>query len=92
MPEETCKTKYERDAAPDPYKYHYSSAPTVEASNVVRRFQINMPKIPPRAQEQRPFLVSHESSGKEDRVFVCNFCNADFKTEDELSSHVESSH
>jgi hypothetical protein len=92
IPEAAVKTNYERDAAPDPYNYHYSSAPPVDPSNVVRRFQINMPKIPPRAQEERPFLVSHESSGQDERIFPCNLCNGTFKTDDELSSHVESSH
>jgi hypothetical protein len=92
IPEETVKTNYERDTTPDPYDYHYSSAPTVDPSNVVRRFQINIPQIPPRAQEERPFIVSHESSGQKERVFVCNLCNAAFKTDDELGSHVESSH
>jgi hypothetical protein len=92
IPEKTVKTSYERDAAPDPYNYHYSSAPTVDPSKVVHRFQINMPKIPPRAQEEKPFLVSHEYSGQEERGFVCNLCNAAFKADDELSSHVESSH
>ena len=90
--EESVKTNYERDAVPDPYNYHYSSAPTVDPSNVVHRFQINMPKIPPRAQEEKPFVVSQESSREEERVFVCNLCNAAFKTDDELGSHVESNH
>lgn len=80
----------ERETAPDPYNYHYSSAPTVDPSNVVRRFQINMPKIPPRALEEKPFLVSQQRSGEEERVFLCNLCNATFKTDDELSSHIES--
>jgi hypothetical protein len=92
MTEETVKTNYERDAVPDPYNYHYSSAPRVDPSNVVHRFQINMPKIPPRAQEEKPFLVSQESSREEERVFLCNLCNAAFKTDDELGSHVESNH
>jgi hypothetical protein len=92
IPEEEVKTNYERDAAPDPYNYHYSSAPTVDPNNVVRRFQINMPKIPPRDQEDRPFLVSQGSTGREDHVLLCNLCNATFRTDDELSSHVESSH
>lgn len=52
IPEEAVKVNYERDAAPDSYNYHYSSTPTVDASNFVRRFQINMPKILPRAQEE----------------------------------------
>lgn len=90
--EDAVKTNYERDSAPDPYNYHYSTAPTVDPSNVVRRFQINMPKIPPRAQEEKPFLVSQESSREEERVFLCNLCNAAFKTDDELGSHVESNH
>ncbi|HZA48343.1 MAG TPA: DUF2171 domain-containing protein [Nitrososphaera sp.] len=90
--EDAVKTNYERDSAADPYNYHYSRAPTVDPSNVVRRFQINMPKIPPRAQEEKPFLVSQESSREEERVFLCNLCNAAFKTDDELGSHVESNH
>ena len=92
IPEDAVKANYEREAAPDPYNYHYSSAPTVDPSNVVRRFQVNMPKIPPRAPEEKPFLVSRESSGEEERVFLCNLCNATFKTDDELSSHIESTH
>jgi hypothetical protein len=92
IPEEMVKTNYERDPAPDPHNYHYSSAPMVDASDNVRRFQINIPKIPPRAQEERPFLVSHESTRHQERVLVCNLCNATFKSDDELSSHVESSH
>jgi hypothetical protein len=52
IPEEAVKADYERDAALDPYNYQYSSAPTVDPSNVVRRFQINMPKISPRAKKK----------------------------------------
>ena len=90
--EEAVKTDYERNVAPDPYKYHYSSTPTVDPSNVVRRFQIHLPKIPPRALDERPFVVSQESSEHEESVFLCNLCNASFKTDDDLSSHVESNH
>ena len=92
IPEEMVKTNYERDPAPDPHNYHYSSAPMVDASDNVRRFQINIPKIPPRAQEERPFLVSQQSSEQEERVLVSNLCSAVFETDDELSRHVESSH
>ena len=92
IPEEMVKTNYERDPAPDPHNYHYSSAPMVDASDNVRRFQINIPKIPPRAQEERPFLVSQQSSEQEERVLVCNLCSAAFETDDELSRQVESSH
>ncbi len=90
--EEDVKTNYERNTTPDPYNYHYSSAPTVDPSNVVRRFQINMPKIPPRSQEERPFLISHETSAQEERVFQCNLCSVTFKSDDELSNHVETTH
>ncbi|MDQ3853312.1 MAG: hypothetical protein M3251_04215 [Thermoproteota archaeon] len=92
MPEDAVKGNYERDTVPDPYNYHYSSAPTVDPSNVVRRFQINMPKIPPRAHEEKPFLASQESSVEEERVFLCNLCNATFKSDDDLSSHIELTH
>jgi hypothetical protein len=84
------KTNYERDVSPDPYNYHYSGPPTVDPSNVVRKFQINMPKIPPRALDERPFVVTQESPEHKGLVFLCNLCNASFRTDDELSSHVES--
>jgi hypothetical protein len=90
--EEAVKTDYERNVAPDPYNYHYSSAPTVDPSNAVRRFQMNLPKIPPRALDERPFVVSQESSEHGESVFLCNPCNESFNTDDELSSHVESNH
>ncbi|MFL6477432.1 MAG: hypothetical protein ACJ707_01250 [Nitrososphaera sp.] len=92
--EDIVKSNYERNVVPDPYNYHYSSAPTVEPSDIARRFQINMPKIPPRVAEERPFLVSPESSGKEvvERVFTCNLCETVFHSEEELSTHVESKH
>jgi hypothetical protein len=91
--QEDVKTRYEREAKPDPYKYHYSSAPTVDPNNVLRRFQINMPKIPPRAEEERPFVISQESSAEqEQQLFQCNLCDTTFKSEDELSSHVQTSH
>lgn len=96
IPEDTVKRNYERDVRPDPSNYHYSSAPTVDPANVSRRLlhpQIIMPKIPPRAQEERPFVVSQEpSQEEEERIFLCSLCNAAFNTDDELSSHVESSH
>ncbi|HZB79794.1 MAG TPA: C2H2-type zinc finger protein [Nitrososphaera sp.] len=90
--EEEVKTNYERNTTPDPYYYHYSSAPTVEPANVLRRFQINMPKIPPRAQEESPFLVSQEHSAQEEPEFPCNLCGGTFKSEDELSRHVDTTH
>ena len=86
------KINYQRDTPPDPYNYHYSSAPTVDPSNVVRRFQINMPKIPPRGSEERPFLVPQERTTQEEPVFLCNLCSITFKSDDELSNHVEATH
>jgi hypothetical protein len=90
--EEAVKTNYERDVTPDPHNYHYSNSPTVDPSIGLRRFQVNMSKIPPRALDERPFVVSQESSEHEERIFLCNLCNVSFRTEDELSSHVESNH
>lgn len=90
--EEDVEKDYERNTTPDPYNYHYSSAPTVDTSNVLRRFQINMPKIPPRTQEERPFLVSQERPAQEQAVFKCILCSSKFKSDDELSDHVETSH
>ena len=63
--EVAVRTDYEREVAPDLYNHYYSSAPTVDPSNVVRRFQINMPKIAPRTLDERPFVVSQESSEHE---------------------------
>ncbi len=94
--EEAVRKNYEINVAPDPYVYHYSSAPTVDPSTLVRRFQINMPKIPPRAKEDGPFLVSQGSPSrekkKEEHIFKCILCNTTFKSDDELSNHVQSAH
>jgi hypothetical protein len=94
IPEEAVRSNYERNAAPDPYNYHYSSAPTVDASNVVHRFQINMPKIPPKNREERPFVIGPEASEQKHHhhIFRCDLCNSTFGTDEELSSHIASSH
>ena len=92
IPEEATKARYGRDVSPDPYNYHYSSAPTVDPSNVIQKFQINMPKIPPRAVDERPFVVAQVPSEYEERALLCSLCNARFRNDDELSSHVESKH
>ena len=86
--EDEAKRNYERDAAPDPHSYHFSGAPTAEMS--IRNFQINMPKIPPKYREERPFVTS--AAPEEPRTFRCGLCDSVFRTGDELSSHVASSH
>jgi hypothetical protein len=94
IPEEAVKSNYERDTVPDAYNYHYSSAPTLDPSNVVHTFQINMPKIPPKNQEEKPFVIATEASEQKQQhqIFRCDLCNSTFGTDDELSSHIGSSH
>lgn len=94
IPEELVESNYERDAAPDPYNYHYSSAPRVDASNVVSKFQINLPKIPPRNREERPFVIAQETSeqNQHDHTFRCDLCNSRFNADEDLSSHIASNH
>lgn len=89
VPEGQVKESYERNAAPDPHYYHYSNAPVADM-NAARKFMINMPKIPPKFEERRSFVVAR--SPEELRVFRCDLCDATFRTEDELSSHVPASH
>lgn len=74
---------YERDAAPDPHSYHYSSAPV---SDGLRR-HVMIPKIVPTYDQEKPFVVAPDQK-EESRVFRCDLCSATFRTGDELSSHV----
>jgi hypothetical protein len=87
LPEEQVKGNYERDMAPDPHVYYFSSAPTADASTI-RDFQINMPKIMPRYEGNQPLVRTPRLSGKEPRTFLCDLCGAIFRRDDELSSHI----
>ena len=89
VPEERARESYERDVVPDPHLYHYSNAPVAD-TGVARKFMINMPRIPPKYEQNRPFVVAKE---KEERyVFRCDLCGVTFRSEDELSAHVSASH
>jgi hypothetical protein len=94
IPEELVMSSYESDAPPDPLNYHYSGAPLVDGSNVITRFQINLPQIPPKNLEERPFVMAQETSeqSRRQQTFRCDLCNSTLSTDDELSSHIALKH
>ncbi|AFU58441.1 zinc finger C2H2 domain-containing protein [Candidatus Nitrososphaera gargensis Ga9.2] len=89
VPEAHVKSRYRKDDAPDPYYYHYSGAPPAD-EDAVRDLLIDLPKIPAKYEEDRPFLVAAASPKTPEplHVFRCDLCNITFRTEDELSSHI----
>jgi hypothetical protein len=59
IPEEQVRRDYERQVAPDPFVYHYSSEPLADGS--VRDFSINMPVIePPNEEEEKKNSPVHQ--------------------------------
>jgi hypothetical protein len=86
VPEDHVKSAYERDAAPDPYYYHYSNAPV--ADDNLRQHLMIVPKISPKYEEE-PFVIAHRRH-EEPSVLRCDLCNATFRTEEERSDHIGS--
>lgn len=83
--EDHVKNEYERAAAPDPHYYHYSNAPV--ADDNLRQHLMIVPKIPPKYEQEHPFVISSHRS-EEPSILRCDLCNATFRTEEELDNHV----
>lgn len=87
IPEDQIKGNYERDVTPDPHQYHYSNAPVAADSDYPRKRTTIIPKIPPKYEEERPFVIAPERQ-EEPRVFRCDLCGLTFRSEDDLSNHI----
>ena len=80
--EDEVKSKYERDAVPDPSRYFVKDYPGYTAAYP------DLTMIIPRYT--MPVYTS--VSSEQPRIIRCDLCDAPFRTEDELSVHVSANH
>jgi hypothetical protein len=90
--EKEARENYEKDRRPDPHVYHFSSAQPTDTRTMVRNFQINMPKIDPTYDEDKPFVITHESLQEQHNRYGCDLCEEAFRSEGELDDHVIKEH
>jgi hypothetical protein len=85
VPEEYIKKNYERDdAVPDPSRYYVKDFPGYNA--IYPEVEVILPKY------SRPVYTAMNTTPEDFRVYLCELCQTAFDTEDELSSHVSTSH
>lgn len=83
VPEEYIK-KNMRDAVPDPSRYYVKDFPGY--SGIYPEVEVILPKY------SRPIYTAKNTTPEDFRVNLCELCQTAFDTEDELSSHVSTSH
>ena len=84
VPEEYIKKNYERDAVPDPSRYYVKDFPGY--SGIYPEVEVILPKY------SRPIYTAKNTTPEDFRVNLCELCQTAFDTEDDLSSHVSTSH
>jgi hypothetical protein len=84
VPEEYIKKNYERDAVPDPSRYYVKDFPGY--SGIYPEVEVILPKY------SRPIYTAKNTTPEDFRVSLCELCQTAFDTEDDLSSHVSTSH
>jgi hypothetical protein len=83
--EEEVKRKYERDVIPDPSRYYvkdypyYSTSYYPELTRIPQKYRSPLYPTPPQPKES-------------ERTYKCDICGGLFRTEDDFSEHVKSSH
>ncbi len=104
--EEEVKRNYERDRVPDPSSYYIQDESYAEARPYTKAYFPEMPIIEAKGSTHiLPSITSTEKSKAEAfggkateehrgsaRGYTCELCGSNFSTEDDLSSHVMSSH
>jgi hypothetical protein len=90
IPRELVEQKYHVDKPPDPSTYYIKGYPYDKASPFTADYFPELPIIK-RKQSSRPSSMP-EIQSEAMRTFRCPLCDIKFRTEDELSSHVASSH
>jgi hypothetical protein len=91
--EDEVKTNYERDRAPDPATYYIKDHAYGKVRPYIKAFFPQMPIIEAKGRTMPPITTREEALGAEQpRRYSCVLCDADFSTEDDLSSHVTTNH
>lgn len=79
--EEEVKRNYERNVAPDPYRYYFKDYPY---------YAEDYPPLLIIPQRYKPPEYAPRQDTK--KVYKCDICNQQFPSRDEFSGHVKSMH
>ncbi len=96
--EEEVKRSYERDAEPDHSRYYVHGSPQDRNYPALSYFHMIVPIAVPQEAGDRPFLLSEKDGDKEQAPlqqqvsYACDLCSATFRSDGELSTHVQSQH
>lgn len=82
--EEEVKKNYERDTIPDPSRFYVRDFPGY--TTVYPEVTMIMPKF------TRPVYTAKDSTPEELRTYLCDLCSSTYRSEDELSTHIASTH
>jgi hypothetical protein len=82
--EEEVKKNYERDVIPNPSRFYVKDFPGY--TTVYPEVTMITPKF------TRPLYTAKDSTPEELRIYRCDLCSSMFRSEDELSSHVATTH
>lgn len=82
--EDEVKKQYERDVTPDPSRYYLRDFPGY--STVFPEVEMIMSK------RSAPVYTAKHTASEDFRVYLCELCQTAFDTEDDLSTHVNTSH
>lgn len=82
--EDEVKRNYERETIPDPLRYFVKDYPGYTAG--YPELTVIRPKY------SRPIYTAKDSTQGETRIYKCDLCSNTYRSEDQLSSHVASTH
>lgn len=83
--EEEVKKNYQRDTTPDPSRFYVRDFPGY-TTTVYPEVTMITPKF------TRPVYTAKDTTPEEMRTYLCDLCSNTYRSEDELSSHVASTH
>ncbi len=89
--EEEVKKNYKRDYTPDPSNFYIKGYPYTKTRKYTTAYFPEMPIIPKKSQAAAAYAIAPTSTG-ETGWYKCILCDAKFRSENELSSHVSAKH
>ncbi len=88
--EKEVKKNYKRDYTPDPNNFYIKGHPYTDTKKYTTAYFPEMPIIPEKSQAVA-YTISPTSTG-ETHSYKCVLCDAKFRSDNELSSHVSAKH
>lgn len=97
IPEEQVKSNYQREQEPDAGRFYIQNMSYDKFTPFTSDYFPQMPIIPAKSRMMPSITntakTTQEAKGAEQpRLFKCDLCDAAFRTDDELSSHVSAVH